>query len=296
MAEEHPAPTIRIAPIELLESYQLPARPPASSGPAAQDSHRQTQFLLAGDLTLFEQAMNLQLRLVADSKAGKYRTPAWAALVGLWARSFTYLADAYALAARAAYASALPLLRAACDCVAAQHQLATQEMDEFTRWLAQGIGQDRRYAAQEFALGRYHAGEALASHERLGAVYRIVSDLSATHFGSTALLVASGSNPQRFAILFADNTFHLGWAELVLGWLLAVADVQLEVATSQPQIFPLSEQVRTDYSRLARQIREAAGNRARCHIEEVTDAQGRRRYLCHNFRRQTGSAPRKLLL
>ncbi|MFQ5878865.1 MAG: hypothetical protein ACE5IZ_01650 [Dehalococcoidia bacterium] len=289
-------PTIRVSAIPLPERYQLPGRPSTSFGTVAQDAYRQTRFLLAGDLALFEQAMNLQLRIVADSSPSKYRTHALAALVGLWSRAFAYLADGCALAVRGAYVSALPPVRAACDCIAAQHQLATQEMEEFIRWLAQGIRQDREHAALEFALGRYRAGATLAAHPRLGSVYRVVSDLCLPHFGATTLQVAPESNPRRLAILFADNAFHLGWAELIIGWLLVAADVQLDVTTTQPQIFVVSDQVREEYGHLSPQMREAVESARRCRVEEIADATGGRRYLFHNFRRQAAAAPRKILL
>lgn len=296
MTQEPAAPTIRVSAIPFPQRYDLPSRPPASSAAAAQDAHRQAHFLLGEDLALFAQAMNLQLRVVADSSPSKYRTHALAALLGLWSRAFAYLADACALTVRGAYVSALPLMRATCEAIAAQRQLAAQGTEEFARWLAGGIRPSRQHAALELALGRYHVEAALAAPPRLGAAYRVVSDLCQAHFGATALQVAPESSPQRLALLFADSAFHLGWAELLLGWLLVLADAQLELAFSQSQVFAISDQTRAEYARLSQQIGKALGNPSRCHVQEVVDAEGERRYLFLNFRRRAGSAPRKVLL
>ncbi len=48
----------KIAPYTFPERYELPG-PPANASPTVQDAHRQTQFLLASDLSLFERAMTL---------------------------------------------------------------------------------------------------------------------------------------------------------------------------------------------------------------------------------------------
>src|SRR3989304_4699465 len=110
-------PTPKVAPYAFPERYVLPGRP-AGEPPAGQDAHRQTHFLLPADLALFEQAMNLQL--LAVGAGAKKRGPEAAALLGFWSRTFSYLSDACVLLGRASYASCPPLLRAACDCIAAQ--------------------------------------------------------------------------------------------------------------------------------------------------------------------------------
>ncbi len=292
---EVPQPAIRIAPLKLPERYSLPTRPPVTAGPPA-DAHRQTQFLLGSDLMLFEQAMNLQLNVLSTIVPGKYRTHAVMGLVSLWSRAYRYLTDACELTLRASYVSTLPLLRAACDCIAAQQQLAKGEMPSYLRWLSSGIGQDREHAAFEFALGHYHAGDTLVSHERLGAVYRVVSELRLAHFGATAIEVAHESNPTRLVVLFADDSFHLAWTELALGWLLTLADVQLEVAFDSPEHFPAGDELRDAYERLTKQIIDRVSDRRRCRVEEVTGAGGDRRYLFQNFRRLASGAPTRIIL
>jgi hypothetical protein len=183
--------------------------------------------------------MNLELRIVTDSRSSQHRTHGLAALLGLWSRSFACKADACSLLAGGRYVSCPPLLRTACDCIAAQTALAGGGLDEFAAWL-QAVAQSREQAALDVGLGRYRAGSMLATDQRLGAVYRAVSDLSMPHFGVTLLQVALESDPQRVSIAFADSGFHLGWAELIVGWLLVLVRAQLETAMAADAIFAVS--------------------------------------------------------
>jgi len=287
MAEE-PTPKLRLAPFLLPEHYSLPQRPQGAS-PAVLDAHRQTQFLLAADLTLFERAMNLQLRIVAASQ--KNRTVKMAALLSLWSRVFAYLADASLLVHRGSYISCPPLVRTACDAIAAQRSLLSDAMDEYLQWAAT-IRHNRRYAALEIPLGRFRAGPILAKDQRLGDIYRLVTDLSLPHFGSTTLLVAPETNLQKMPIAFADNAFHLGWAELALGWLLALGYAQLTIALDDNQSFVITDEAKAEYEKLGQEIDTALQDARRCQVEELEGS----RYLLHNFRRRSGAAPKKVLL
>lgn len=289
-----PTPPQRVSAIPFPERYDLPGRPEDPS-PAVQDAYRQTQFLLGRDLDLFGRLMNLQLRIVADSHHSRYRTHPLAALMGLWSRAFLYMADACALATHGGYASCLPLLRAASECVAAQDQLRREEMDQFLGWLAATLKPHKVHKALEVELGSYFAGDALASDERLRSIYRPASDLGRPNFGATLLQVGPESSSQRLALTFGDRAFHLGWAELVLGWLLALAERQLHVALAAEGIFALSDEVRAAYGSLAAEVDAALDHPDRCRLEEVEE-ENFKRYLVHNFRRTSGSAPKKVLL
>jgi len=279
---------MRIALAAFPERYDLPSRP-AGAPATVQDAHRQTHFLLSQELALLEQAMNLQIDIVAAN--AKNRTPEAAALLGYWSRVFSYLADACALMSRASYASCPPLLRAACDCIAAQRSLVADQFAGYHDWLPVALGQDRQHAAMTIEMGRFRAGSVLAQDERLGAIYRFLTDLSMPHFGATALQTAPDSNLQNLRLAFADCAFHLGWAELVLGWLLTLADAQLETATGSG-IFSISDDARAACEGLGRDLRAAAGNPRRCHADELPD--GRR--LLHNFRRAASGAPRRVAI
>jgi hypothetical protein len=279
---------VKIARFTLRERYDLPGRP-AAAPPAVQDAHRQTHFLLSSDLSLFEQAMNLQLAIAAAS--ARRRGPETAALLGLWSRTFSYLSDVCVLLSQASYGSCPPVLRAACDCIAAQRSLLADGFDEYQEWLAGALGKDPEHRASYIDMGRYRAASVLAEDERLGCAYRLLTDLTMPHFGSTVLLTGPDSSGQKLALAFADSAFHLGWAELIAGWLLALADAQMETVLGTDELGG-NDELREDTSRLRREIEEALANPRRCRVEELPD--GRR--LIHNFRRAVSTAPKRILL
>ena len=282
-----PSP-LKIAPFAFPERYEPPGRPDTAS-PVVRDAHRQTQFLLSSDLSLFEQAMGLQLAAVAV--LAKKRSPETAALLGFWSRTFSYLSDTRALLSRASYPSCPPLLRAACDCIAAQRSLLAEGFGEYREWLATAMGKDREHAASYIDLGRYRAGSALAQDTRLGSTYRFLTDLAMPHFGGTVLQVGPDSSQQRLALTFAGGAFHLGWAELIAGWLLLLAEAQIKTALAADELNAVGA-LKEDAARLGKQIEEALASSRRCRAEELDD--GRR--LIHNFRRAVSGAPKRVLL
>jgi hypothetical protein len=289
-----PLPTQRVSAIPFPESYTLPRL--ANDAPKAeQDAYRQTQFLLGADLRLFEEGMALQLRIVRDASPSAFRTHPYAALMGLWSRTFLAFGDASLLCLRGSYASCAPLARAACELIAAQHQLHAGEMGEFLAWLADNLRPNEEHRAFEFGLGRYFAGGTLAGDERLRAVYRPASDLGRPNFGATLLLVGPESNNVRLALNFADSAFHYGWAEIVLGWLLSLCERQLAVAVHAKGVFPIHEDVHRAYGDIARRVEQALAKGDRCRIEEVAEGDYKR-YLVSNFRRAPSGAPKKVLL
>jgi hypothetical protein len=278
----------KIAPFALPERYELTSRP-GGAPRAIQDAHRQTHFLLSSDLALFERAMNLQLEAVRA--VAKQRRPERAALFGFRARTFSYLSDACVLFTRGSYTSCPPLLRAACDCIAAQRSLIEDGFDEYHEWLASAVGKDREHAASYIDLGRYRAGSALAQDERLGSTYRFLSDLTMPHLGGTLFQTGPGSTEQRLSLSFNDNTFHLGWAELIAGWLLLLAASQVDTPLAIGESTP-SGQLEEDIARLRKEIDEALASQRRCRAEELPD--GRR--LIHNFRRAVSGTPKRVVL
>jgi hypothetical protein len=251
--------------------------------------------MLGGDLALFAEAMNLQLRFVKDAYPSKYRTHALAAIMGLWSRTFFCLSDGMLVATRGSYPSALPLVRTACELIAAQEALRGGEMDEHGKWLFQTLKPDESFKAFEFELGRYFSGEVLAADALLRGIYRPASDLGRPNFGATLLQVAPESNNSRLAIGFADASFHLGWAEIVVGWLLALAMRQVQVIVDADAIFPVSDEARSAYSALRLKTDAALSRDDRCRVEEVEEGSSRR-YLVHNFRRAASGAARRILL
>jgi hypothetical protein len=287
-------PPQRVSPIAAPDEYVLPSRPEGAS-PAVLDAFRQTQFLLGEDLSLFAEAMNLQLGLVKDAYPSRYRSHALAAITGLWSRAYFYLSDALFLTSRGSYISAIPLVRAACEAIAAEEALRGGEGDQHDLWLLNTLQPNATFKAFEFELGRYFAGEVLAADPVLRAVYRPASDLSRPNFGATLLQVAPESNNVHLAVAFADASFHLGWAELVVGWLLALAVRQLRVIVDAGPTFPVSPGRRTAYETLQRRTDAALALPDRCRVEEIEEG-NLRRYLVHNFRRSPSGAAKKILL
>jgi hypothetical protein len=196
---------------------------------------------------------------------------------------------------RGSYPSTLPLVRSACELIAAEEALRGGEADEHAKWLFGTLSPNETFKAYDFELGRFFSGEVLAGDAVLRGIYRPASDLGRPNFGATLLQVAPESNNNRLAIAFADASFHLGWAEIVLGWLLALAGRQLRVIVDAEGTFPVSEEVRVAYDALQRRIDAALARDDRARVEEVEEGNNRR-YLVHDFRRSSSAAPKKIIL
>jgi hypothetical protein len=294
MNEGQPAPAQRVSAIAFPDGYELPGKPDGASAPT-QDAFRQSMFLLGDDLRLFADGMQLQLRIVQDASPSAFRRHPYAALMGFWSRSFLALSDACLLATRASYASCPPIVRLAAELIAAQHGLHAGDMPLYLEWLAGHFRPNDEHKAFELGLGRYFSGETLASDERLRAVYRPAAELGRPSFGPTVLHTGPESNNVRLALTFADTSFHAGWAEIVLGWLLSLCERQLAVAVHAKDVFPIHEDVHAAYTDFAGRAESALRRPGRCSIEEVADGQYHR-YLVHSFRRAPSGAPKKYLL
>ncbi len=269
------------------ERYTLPAKP-SGAQPTALDAHKQTQFLLGDDLALFERGMNLQLAIVTENK--KARTATAGALFSLWSRSYSHLSDACTLMCSGAYVSCPPLLRAALDCIAVQRSLIGEGFGEYEEWAEHAVTQAKEQQAMAFDLGRYRAASVLAEVSELGSAYRLLTDLSMPHFGSTAVQVAPETGLERMGMGFADVAFHLGWAELTTGWLLLMTITELEALGGQQALAVTREQHET-ISTLSTGIESSLGNSRRCRAEGVDG-----RFLIHNFRRAASGQPKRVML
>ena len=289
---EPPKPAQRVSAIPLPDGYRLPAKP---DDPAAQDAHRQATFILGNDLRLFEQAMQLQLRITRDAAHSAFRKYPYAAIMGLWSRTYSALTDACMLTLRGSYASVPPLVRAACEQIAAQHQLHLTDMELFTDWLGEALLPNDEHKAIDVGIGRYFAGETLAADATLRAVYRPASELGRPNFGATLVEAGPESNNRRLALSFGETAFHLGWAELTLGWLLSLGERQLAVAVHAADVFAIHEDTHAAYTDIADAVAAALARPDRCSIDEVPDGDYTR-FLVGNMRRAAGGAPKKLLL
>jgi hypothetical protein len=290
-----PTPGQRVSGISFPETYALPGKPDASATGQAQDAYRQTQFVLGGDLRLFADGMALQLRILNDSSHSRYRTHVYAAVVSTWARAYASLADACLLLTRGSYGSVAALVRAGCELIAAEYQVEREEMGEYVGWLLGHLKPDEGHKAMDVGLGHYFAGSTLAADNALRLVYRASSDLARPNFGATLLLTAPESNNLRLAYTFDDASFHVGWAEIELGWLLRLCERQLAVAVHMQHVLNITPETHAAYGAYATRVDDALGSASRARIEEV-EAEGFKRWLVHNFRRQPSGAPRRILL
>jgi hypothetical protein len=290
-----PTPGQRVSAIAFPDAYTLPGKPDASAPVAVQDSYRQTQFVLGGDLRLFAEGMALQLHILNDSSHSRYRTHVYAAVVSTWSRLYASLADTCLLITRASYGSVPVLVRSACELLAAEYQLEREEMGEYVGWLLGHLKPDEDHKALDIGLGHYFAGTTLAADAQLRLVYRASSDLARPNFGATLLLTAPESNNLRLAYTFGDASFHVGWAEIELGWLLRLCERQLAVAVHMHDVLNITPETHEAYTDYARRVEEALGNASRASIDEV-ESDGFKRWLLLNFRRQPSGAPKKMLL
>lgn len=276
------------------DAWRLPGKPDGLEG-AAEDAWRQTGFVLGPDLRLIEANLALQLRLVGSGYTPAARTMTMAAFASLWSRAFSCLADATTLARRGSYQSAVPLLRQAVEHIGAQAGLG-EEFDVFKVWAHQAYGRHAPSRAEEVGLGHYFAGEAIASDEHLRGIYRGASDLGRPNLGPTALFVANEASHERYPLIFADSAFHLGWAQLILGWVLRCGVKQLHIGMHARQHFPASQEVRDAVVAHVQVAEAALSDDARCHLDEYVDDEGRRRHLLVQFRRGPADAPKRILL
>jgi hypothetical protein len=290
---EHPGPAQRASPFTFPESFELPGRP--EKPPQAADAWRQTQFALKADLNLLSWGMELQLGLVRAAYPSPRRSLTMSALLSFWSRAWQAEDDAIAIAARGAYANAFPLLRTAADCIGVQQELLETDAAEWKEWLARGLRQDAVHKAWEFEMGLFRSGGAMSRNEDAGHVFRVASDFAMPNFGATLLLTGAESNLQRVMIGFADQSFHAGWTELIFGLVLRLQRAQVSLIAAYKERLDWNEALESAAGDFCEKVERALSAPLRCRAEELDEDSGRR-VLLHNFRRQPGGAPRKILL
>ena len=290
-----PTPGQRVSGVPFPQEFRLPGKPDEGAGSDVHDAYRQTSFVLRDDLSLFGEGMALQLRILNDSSHSRYRTHLYAAIVGSWSRAYGALADACLLVTRGSYATVPNLVRSACELIAVQYQLHREEQGEFIAWMLGHLRADEEHRAFDVGMGHYFAGSTLAADDGLRNVYRPASDLGRPNFGATLFAVGPESNNARLAYAFDDHAFHVAWAEIELGWLIALCERQIAVATHMPDVFNITPEVHDAYVSYRERARVHLSNASRARIEEV-ESDGFRRWLVHNVRRQPSGAPKKILL
>ena len=283
---------VRVSPPRIFPAATRASKPPADAAGSA-DAYRQASFTLGEDLSLVLVGLKLEGAL-ADAAAGaKYRTQLTASALLLWSRAWLNRLEALHAVEWGNYAAAFPLIRAAADCQAAEVALLRSGAAEWQEWLDQaGIGLAPEEHAEEYRLHAFRSGEVLATDPVLGPVYRMATDFSLSHFGASLLIAGSDSDPRRVVATFGDRDFHLGLAEIALGWLLQLNVAQMETVAAYPAAFPSPPESAASHSRAAL---AAASRTDRCRVETIQRDEGQR-YLVHNWRRVPGGASRKVLL
>ena len=138
------------------------AAPPARTTPIARRSS-----CSATTCGSSPKAWSCSSRILHDSSHSRYRTHAYAAVVGTWSRVYAAMADACLLVTRGSYASVPNLVRSACELIAAQYQVQHEEMGEFIGWMLGHLKPDEEHKAFDVGLGHYFAGTTLAARPGL---------------------------------------------------------------------------------------------------------------------------------
>jgi hypothetical protein len=284
---------LRVSPPRIFPEATRAGRPPSGSAGSG-DAYRQTGFVLGKEVDLVLRGLQLEGAVAAASSGAKYRTQTAAAALGPWSRGWLTRLEALHAAEWGNYVAAMPLLRAAADSEAACLAMLRDQAAEWNEWLDQGgVCLAPSVHATEYRLHAFRSAETLAGHAILGPVYRAATDLSLPHFGATLLLAGNDSSPDRVLMTFGDRDFHLGLAELVLGWLLMLGVAQCETLAEFPAVFATGE--RAEIEQWVAESTDVTARGDRCTIEAV-DMDGEKRYLVHNWRRAAGAAQKRILL
>lgn len=287
-------PRQRISPITFPSATPALSKPRDDEPQTRRDAFRETSFAMALDLGWLQDAFSLQRKIVEQSYGSSFRNRRYASAMLFWSRVYAAGLEARALTARASYSAALPLMRATMEWLGAEQAVVGEEQIEFEDWLREAWSTNTEHHATEIGMGQYMAGQQIAMAPDTADAYRAVSELSRPHFGASALLTADGSHDRRFLVNWADEAFHLGWAQLLLGWQITIHDRQCRFAVGSG-LFGVESEDRQEYQRLHRQSQTLLQDQRRCRGTWIMDS-GRQRLLIDNFRRQPSGAPKRILL
>lgn len=284
---------LRVSPPRVYPEVTPAAKPPAGAGGSV-DAYRQTGFVLDAEVDLALRGLQIEAAIAGASSDAKHRTQVMVAALGLWSRSWLSRQQALHAVQWGNYAAAIPLIRAAADYQASGLYVLRDGGAEWQEFLDEGgIALAPEEHATQYRLHAFRAAEVLAAHEILGPVYRVAMDLSMPHFGATLLLAGNASDPDRVAMTFGDRDFHLGLAEICLGWTMLLSAAAIDAALEFESVFNVPD------SGAARDAADAARVSAarddRCRVDTIEPG-NERRYLVLNWRRRPGDARDKILL
>lgn len=284
---------MRVSPPKVFPVATGASKPPAEA-PGSADAYRQTGFVLGEEVEAILRGLNLEGEAAQRAAEPKRRTQKMVSAMGLWSRAWLARLEALHALQWGSYAAAVALVRAAADYQASMLYLLRTGAEEWDAWLASGgIAIAAEDHATEFRLHAFRAAEVLAAHEVLGRIYRMSTDFSLSHFGSTMLFAGSGSAPDHLEMTFGDRDFHFGLAQIHAGWLLELGSAQMEALAEHESVFgDDGAAARSDWSLAAGKLVHSPD---RCRVEAF-EKEGERRYLVSNWRREPRSAPKRVLL
>ena len=283
----------RVSPPKVFPVATRAGKPPMAAAGSA-DSYRQIGFVLGDEVEHVVAGLNLEGACAEAASGARYRKQVVAAAMGLWSRSWLSRLEALHAIEWGNTVGAMPLIRAAADLLAAMAATLETDAADWHAWLAtEPIGLSAADHATEFAPCAFRAAEVLAAKPVLGRIYRVSTTLSLPHFESTLLLAGADSASDRILMTFGDRDFHLGLAELVLGWLLEIGVAQLDALRASEGTLPVPDPAAVE--QWEHQATQLIDRDDRCSIEPV-ERDGVSRLLVHNWRRAPGAAKKKVLL
>ena len=119
------------------------------------------------------------------------------------------------MVAWANYAPVPALIRSGLELLGAEQAIVGSEFEEFEAYLREFAQHDAEYAASEWGMGQYMAGQQLAMAEELGGVYRAGFRAGATALRGVDAADGVGVQPAAVLVHWGDRSFHLGWAQLL---------------------------------------------------------------------------------
>jgi len=284
---------VRVSPPKVFPVATGAPKPPAEAAGSA-DAFRQAGFVLDAEIEAVLETLNAAGAVAEASSGARHRTQALAAAMLPWSRAWLSRLAALHQVQWGNYAAATPLVRSAADYQASMLYILRTGASEWQEWVdTGGIAVAAEQHATEFRLHAFRAAEILAAHDILGPLYRVTMDLSLSHFGSSMLVAASESASDHITPTFGDRDFHVGLAELHLGWLLELGIAEAQALREFDSVFELGDGA--GLAKAEAQASSLLAKSARCRIEQ-TDVEGERRYLVHNWRREPRSAPKRILL
>jgi len=281
---------MRVAPPRV--NAQPSPAPRPSAGTPESDVYRQTAFLLGADMDAVLDLLAIEGAVAEASAAAKYRKPAAAVALAFWSQSWLARLDALHAVQWGRYPAAAVLVRAAADAQAAMQAVLAVGDDAVADWAARSIALRPDVHALELRLEPARSGETLARDDELGDVYRQATVFAMPSYCAALLFEGGDTNTERLPVSFGERAFHLGLAELNLGWLLRLALRQVDVVSAAGRFAPLDPDRRAAAERAARAAlaRDDRGRMERVELEGVD------RWLIRNWRRQPGAAAKRFLL